>query len=79
MSRSAHDPAEARARNRYVVLNALRFGGLGLVLLGIAIARGLIGWPWWTGAVLAVIGVLDFYFLPRFLARAWKAGDAREK
>lgn len=75
MSLSPREAAEARARQRYLLLGALRFSGLGLVLLGIAIARGVLPFsvPWQVGAVVAVIGLLHFYFLPRLIARRWKS------
>ena len=75
MSRSQREAAEALARQRYIILNALRFSGIALVMLGIAIARGLIDLPWAAGAVIAVVGLLEFFFLPRFIARRWNAGD----
>jgi hypothetical protein len=31
--------------------------------------------PWAAGAMLAVVGMLEFFFLPRLIARRWKAGD----
>lgn len=74
-SRRDREAAEARARNGYFVLNAVRLSGIGLVLLGLAIARGLIDLPFSVGAVLAVLGLLEFFFLPRIIAQAWKARD----
>jgi hypothetical protein len=65
----------AQARQRFLILVALRFGGVGLVMLGLAIARGLIGLPWAAGAVIAVAGILAFFILPRLLARRWNAAD----
>lgn len=79
MSRPSREAAEALARQRYIILNALRFSGIALVMLGIAIARGLIDLPWAAGAVIAVIGLLEFFFLPRFIARRWNAGDDRQQ
>jgi uncharacterized protein YjeT (DUF2065 family) len=77
--RSAEDAAEALARQRFMILNAIRFSGLGLVLLGIVIARKVLPFdvPWAVGAVLALAGLLEFFFLPRMVARSWKAGDDR--
>ena len=74
-----HDPAEALARKRYIVLNVLRIGSLAAVLLGIAIARGVVDAPYALGVAMAVTGLLAFFFAPRQLARKWKAdaGDAR--
>jgi hypothetical protein len=65
---------EARARQRYLVLNAVRLSGLGLVLFGIVIARGVQPFdvPWVVGVIIAVAGLLEFFFLPRLMARRWK-------
>jgi hypothetical protein len=75
---NAHEDAaaaEARARQRYGLMNAARIGGLVLVLLGIAIARGVVALPYPFGVVLAVGGLFSFFFAPRMLARRWKAAD----
>lgn len=79
MTRSPHEAADAEASQRYIILNAARFSGIALVMLGIAIARGLLPLPWVVGAVLAVLGLLEFFFLPRIIARRWKAGDRKIK
>jgi hypothetical protein len=79
MTRSPHEAAEAEARQRYIILNAARFSGIALVMLGLAIARGLLPLPWLVGAVLAVAGLLEFFFLPRVIARRWKASDRKLK
>ncbi|MEQ5788989.1 hypothetical protein J3454_13905 [Erythrobacter sp. NFXS35] len=77
MSRSARDAAETQARRRYIIMNAARIGGLGLLLLGVAITRNVlpVQLPWTLGAVLAVLGLLEFFFLPAIIAKRWKAGD----
>lgn len=77
MSRSPREIADALARQRLIVLTMLRFSGIALVMAGFAIVRGLIDLPWSLGAVLAVVGMLEFFFLPRFIARRWNAGDDR--
>lgn len=66
---------EARARQRYLLLNAVRLSGLGLVLFGIVIARGVLPFdvPWVVGVIIAVAGLLEFFFLPRLIARRWKS------
>lgn len=76
MTQSPREAAEARARQRFIVMTAMRFTGVGLVLLGFAIVRGLIDLPYEVGAILAVIGFLDVFVMPVFLARRWKASDA---
>jgi|LakMenE01Jun11ns_1017448.scaffolds.fasta_scaffold9164231_2 hypothetical protein len=79
MSRSDREAAEALARQRLIILSALRFSGIALVMLGFAIVRKVIDLPWAVGAVLAVVGVLEFFFLPRFIARRWNAGDDQRR
>jgi hypothetical protein len=79
MTRSPHDAAEAEARQRYIILNAARFSGVALVMVAFAIVRGVIDLPWVVGAVLGVAGLLEFFFLPRVIARRWKAGDRKLK
>ena len=74
MNRPGPDDDEALARQRLIILNAIRFCAIGLVMLGFAIVRGVIDLPWALGAALAVIGMFEFFFLPRFIARRWNAG-----
>ncbi|MFN3864793.1 MAG: hypothetical protein ACK4RT_10990 [Erythrobacter sp.] len=79
MSRSGREAAEARSRQRFIILNALRFGGIALIMAGFAIVRGVIALPWAVGAVLAVVGLLEFFFLPRVVVQAWNAGDDKTR
>lgn len=79
MSQSHREAAEALARQRFIILNVLRFSGIAILMFGLAIARGLIDLPWVVGVVLAVAGFLEFFFLPRFIARGWRAGDGRKE
>jgi hypothetical protein len=71
--------AEERARLRYGIMNAARFGGIALVMLGIAIAREVVPLPYALGVALAVGGMLGFFFVPRSLARRWKAADRAQQ
>jgi len=75
MTNDPHAQAETRARNRYIVLNAVRFGGLAMLMIGLAMARGVMDGPYWLGVGLAVAGLLDFFFVPRLLARGWASQD----
>jgi hypothetical protein len=77
MSLSPREAAELQARNRFIVMNVARVGGLVLLLLGVAIARDVLSvqLPWALGAGLAVLGLLEFFFLPSIIAKRWKAGD----
>ncbi len=75
MTRSDREIAEARARNGFIIINVVRFGGVAMVMLGFAIVRGVIDLPYAVGAVIAVLGFFEVFFLPRFVARRWNAGD----
>lgn len=75
MSRPSREADEALAKQRLIILTAIRFSGIALVLLGFAIVRQVIDLPWAVGAVFAVVGMLEFFFLPRFIARRWNGTD----
>jgi hypothetical protein len=66
---------EARARAGFILITAVRFSGIALIMLGFAIAQGLIDLPWIVGAVLVVAGFIDFFFVPRLVSRRWNAGS----
>lgn len=63
------------ARTRFIFLNLIRLGSLALVLFGLSIAAGKLGLPQWVGAVVTVLGVGEFFFLPMLLAKRWKSPD----
>lgn len=67
------DDAEALARGRYMMLNLVRFASLAAVLIGIAISQQAIDLPVPLGIVLAVLGLLGFFFLPNRIARRWRS------
>jgi hypothetical protein len=79
VSRSTREQDEARARTGFIIITAARFGGVAMVMLGFAIVRGIIDLPYAVGAVIAVAGFVEIFFLPRFIARRFKAGDGRER
>lgn len=69
---------EGRWRKRLLLYSLVRFGGLAIFFLGIAILyTDLVrpgGWPQ-LGAVVAILGVIDALFAPRLLKRAWDEQD----
>lgn len=67
--------AQATARQRYMVMNLVRFGSIGAIIFGIATAQGVLPAPYALGVVAAVAGVATFFFGPPLLARRWKDGD----
>lgn len=70
---------DARARNRLLAYTAVRFGGLIIFFLGIAIIyTNLVrpgGWPQ-LGAIVAIMGAIDAMFAPILLKKAWDQQDA---
>lgn len=66
---------EAQAKRRFAVLNAMRLGGLALVMFGLAITQGVIDLPRELGMGIAVIGLLDFFLLPRLLSKRWRTEE----
>ena len=60
------------ARNRLMVLNLVRLGGLALILVGIAVHYGKIAAPEVVAYVLVILGFAEFFFLPNILARNWR-------
>jgi membrane protein implicated in regulation of membrane protease activity len=66
------------ARQRLLTYSLVRFGGLIIFFLGIAIMyTNLVrpgGWPQ-VGAIVAILGVLDAMLAPRILKKAWDRQD----
>ncbi len=65
---SDRDPAAGR----FLVLTLLRFSGVALALLGVAVVAGKVPLPYVAGYVLVLAGVLDALVLPPILARKWR-------
>lgn len=66
---------EGLAKRRFAVLNLVRLGGLALVMFGLAITQGVIDLPRELGMGIAVIGMLDFFLLPRLLSKRWRTEE----
>ena len=69
---------DRNARNRLLAYTAVRAGGLAVFLLGVAIIYTDLlrpgGWPQ-IGAIVAIMGVIDAFFAPRLLKKAWDEQD----
>ena len=61
------------ARNRWLVINAVRLAGVAMVLVGILGLRGVIEYPRIAGWILVVVGLLDMFAMPLVLARKWRS------
>jgi len=70
---------EARARTGWLVISAARFSGIAMIVAGFAVVRGLIDLPYAAGVVLAVAGFVDFFFVPRLVARSFRTGESRKE
>ena len=81
MSLSPRETAEKSARYRFIIMNIVRVFALAMVLVGIAITRFVphLSVEWIVGVGLAVVGLLEFFFLPAIIAKRWKAADRRLK
>lgn len=69
---------ETTSRNRLLVYTLVRFAGLAIFFLGIAIIyTGLLrpgGWPR-VGAIVAMVGAIGSLIAPRLFKRAWDRED----
>ena len=70
------------ARNRLLAYSAVRFGGLAIFFVGLAIIYTDLarpgGWPQ-LGAIVAIMGVIDALFAPIILKRAWDQQDRNRR
>lgn len=66
------------ARRRLLLYSLVRFSGLAIFFLGLAIVYTNLlrtgGWPQ-IGAVVAIMGAIDALFAPRLLKKAWDEQD----
>ena len=66
------------AKRRLLIHSLVRFGGLLIFFLGIAVIYTNLarqgGWPQ-LGAIIAIMGVLDALLAPRLLKKAWDEQD----
>ncbi len=63
------------AKQRFFLLAAIRLLSVAIIVVGLLSLTGKIAIPRPAGAAFAVFGLLEFLFLPLFLARKWKTPD----
>lgn len=63
------------AKQRFFLLSAIRLLSIAIIVVGLLSLSGKIAMPRPAGAAFAVFGLLEFLFLPLFLARKWKTPD----
>ncbi|CAM3172123.1 hypothetical protein SPAN111604_08170 [Sphingomonas antarctica] len=67
---------EDDAKKRFFFLTFLRFSGLAIAMLGVAIiAKRLVEPAEILGYTLIAVGVIDVIVVPQLLVRAWKNAD----
>jgi hypothetical protein len=64
---------EDPARNRFLILQALRLAGIAQVVLGLAITADKVALPHIAGYLLIANGMVDTFLIPVLLARRWKS------
>ena len=73
---------DGRARNRLLAYTAVRFAGLAIFFLGIAVMYTSVlrpgGWPQ-VGAIIVIVGVIDAVLAPRVLKKAWDRQDHEQE
>jgi hypothetical protein len=62
-----------QAKRRFILLQAIRWLGTGLALLGLLAIYRKVDLPQEAGYVLFVVGLLDALIVPTLIARRWKS------
>ena len=60
------------ARKRFFAIALIRFTGLAMVLASLAIHYRKIDAPEAVAWLLVVLGMVEFFVVPKFLARRWR-------
>ncbi|WAT19126.1 hypothetical protein OZN62_06050 [Aurantiacibacter sp. MUD11] len=71
------EAAEAQAKQRFFLINAMRIAGVVMILLGILVFNGVMPLPEWAGWVLLVLGMIETFVTPQILARIWSTNERR--
>ena len=61
------------ARPRFMVIQAMRWAGMALVVIGLLTISGRIDLPREAGYALFLVGIVDALIMPTVLARRWKS------
>ena len=70
---------DERAARGFMLMNAVRIASLGAVILGIAGANAALPLPYAVSVVLAIGGLIAFFFAPRLIARRFKSQPQGEE
>lgn len=61
------------ARGRWLAINAVRLGGVAMVVVGILGVQRVFEYPAFAGYVLIGVGLLDVFVVPLLMARKWRS------
>jgi hypothetical protein len=61
------------AKRRFMAIQAMRFAGAALVIVGLLVIERRIDLPRQAGYVLLLVGLIDALVMPTVLARRWKS------
>jgi membrane protein YdbS with pleckstrin-like domain len=61
------------ARNRWIVMNAVRLSGAVMVLVGMLGLSDVIAMPAIAGYIIIGVGLVDVFVVPQMLARKWRS------
>jgi len=67
------DENEDQARQRWLVINAVRISGAVMVMIGLLGIEQVFNYPEVAGYVLVGVGLLDVFLVPLLLARKWRS------
>jgi hypothetical protein len=62
-----------QARNRWLVIQMLRLGGVVFVLVALLALQGIIPIPDVAAYAILFVGLVDVFLVPTLLARAWSS------
>lgn len=63
---------EDQAKQRFLILSLIRLSATALAVVGLLIVAGKIDIPRPAGIAFTILGLLELFLLPPFLARKWK-------
>lgn len=71
------EDAEARAKGRFMLINAMRIAGVVMILAALAVFNDVLSLPEWAGYLLLILGVFETFVTPTLLARMWSTNEKR--
>lgn len=73
----SREDAEARAKGRFMLINAMRIAGVVMILAALAVFNDALPLPDVAGYVLLVLGMVETFVTPTVLSRIWSTNDKR--